>query len=221
MLDLESMCLDVHRDAGFDVPDHYRFDSDGLRFLAIERFDRQEGKPVPMESLFSIIATGDHQFRENADLLLDELGTVFERLHPITGLDESVPDQMYRRILMALLTGNGDLHLDNTSILGGVKGCGLSPVYDPAPMRAWPRHNIVSAIPFDPTRYEDHGEFFVNLGASFGLSIAQVKDCVVHALGATSDYVDRVRSMKNIPETQREQLTEIVLHERELLERRL
>ena len=219
MLDLESMCLDVHREAGFDVPDHYRFDSDGLRFLAIERFDRHEGKPVPMESLFSIIATGDHQFRENADLLLEELGTVFERLQPIAGLDKSTPEQMYRRILMALLTGNGDLHLDNTSILGGVKGCGLSPIYDPAPMRAWPRHDIVSAIPFDPTDYEDHGEYFVSLGASFGLSSRKVNDCLMHALDATSDYVGRVKNLKKIPDAQREQLIEIVQHERQLIKR--
>jgi serine/threonine-protein kinase HipA len=174
-----------------------------------------------MESLFSIIATGDHQLRENADLLLEELGTVFERMQPLTGLDKRVPEQMYRRILMALLTGNGDLHLDNTSIIGGVKECGLSPVYDPAPMRAWPRHNIVSAIPFDPTGHEDHGEYFVSLGASFGLSSKKVKDCLMHALDATADYVDRIKKLKKIPDAQRNQLVEIVMRERELLKRHL
>lgn len=43
LLDLESLCLDVHRAAGFDVPRSWRLDIDGLRLLAIERFDRDHG----------------------------------------------------------------------------------------------------------------------------------------------------------------------------------
>ena len=56
------------------MPAYHRYDDEGLHFLAVERFDRIEGRPIPMESLFSIIATGDHHFRETGDILLDELG---------------------------------------------------------------------------------------------------------------------------------------------------
>ena len=61
----------------------------------------------------------------------------------------------------------------------------------------------------------------MSLGTSFGLSTAQVRECVEYALDATSDYIDRVMGMKKVPETQREQLIEIVQNERELLDRYL
>ena len=155
-------------------PAYHRYDDDGLHFLAVERFDRVDGKPIPMESLFSVIATGNHHFRETGDILLDELGDILERLGQVATLKKDTGEQLYRRFLMALLTGNGDLHLDNISLLGGLPDCRLAPVYDPAPMRAWPRHNLISAIPFDPSEYEDHGAFFVDLGKSFGLAADKV-----------------------------------------------
>lgn len=217
LLDLEALCLDVHREAGFEVPVYHRYDNNGLRFIAVERFDRVDGKPVPMESLFSIIATGNHHFRETGDILLDELGGIFERLSQVAGLEKNSSEQLYRRILMALLTGNGDLHLDNIAILGGLSDCRLTPIYDPAPMRAWPRHNLVSAIPFDASEYEDHGAFFVALGSSFGLSSEAVQQCIFDALDATSSYAERVMQLDHLPALQREQLVEIVEKERLLL----
>ena len=49
LLDLEALCLDIHREAGFEVPAWDRYDDDGLHFLAVERFDRVDGLPIPME----------------------------------------------------------------------------------------------------------------------------------------------------------------------------
>ncbi len=219
LLDLEALCLDVHRAAGFVVPDHYRYDDDGLRFLAVKRFDRVDGQPVPMESLFSVIATGDHFFRETGDILLDELGDILSRLGQVANLAEDTGEQLYRRILMALLTGNGDLHLDNIALLGGLDDCRLAPIYDPAPMRTWPRHNLVSAIPFDPSGYQDHGAFFVDLGTSFRLSGDKVQQCIQDALDATSSYADRVMELDRVPLQQRRQLIEIAREERRLLEK--
>jgi serine/threonine-protein kinase HipA len=219
LLDLERLCLDLHRQAGFDTPAARRFSDGELHFLAIERFDRDQGLPVPMESLFSVIATGDHAFRETGDLLLDELGTIITRLGDVAALAPDTGEQFYLRLLMALLTGNGDMHLDNAALLGGVDDCRLAPVYDPAPMRAWPRHNLVSAIPFDAARYRDHGELFSTLGASFGLSRAQVRACLERTLEATAQYPEQLMALDRVPERQRRQLRELVLAERRLLER--
>jgi serine/threonine-protein kinase HipA len=219
LLDLEALCLDIHREAGFEVPAYHRYDDDGLQFLAVERFDRVDGKPIPMESLFSVIATGDHQFRETGDILLDEIGGILERLGQVARLEKDTGEQLYRRMLMALLTGNGDLHLDNIALLGGLSDCWLAPVYDPAPMRAWPRHNLISAIPFDPSEYADHGAFFVDLGRSFGLPVDKVQQCMHDALDATSSYVERVMKLERVPLRQRSQLVEIVQRERLLLEK--
>ena len=219
LLDLEALCLEVHREAGFETPAYHRFDDDRLHFLAVERFDRVDGKPVPMESLFSVIATGNHHFRETGDILLDELGGIFDHLGQVARLDKNAQEQLYRRILMALLTGNGDLHLDNIALLGGLAGCRLTPIYDPAPMRAWPRHNLVSAIPFDPSVYADHGVFFVELGKSFGLTAERVHHSILDALNATSSYVERVMELQRVPLQLRNQLVKIVQQERLLLEK--
>ena len=172
-----------------------------------------------MESLFSVIATGNHRFRETGDILLDELGGILERLGQVATLKKDTGEQLYRRFLMALLTGNGDLHLDNISLLGGLADCRLAPVYDPAPMRAWPRHNLVSAVPFDPSGYADHGAFYVDLGESFGLTADETARCIDAAFDATASYSERVMDLDRVPVQQRNQLVEIVRKERMLLER--
>ena len=86
-------------------------------------------------------------------------------------------------------------------------------------MRAWPRHNLVSAIPFDPSGYDDHGAFFVDLGKSFGLPADKVYECIHDAFDATSSYHERVMELDRVPLGQRSQLGEIVQEERLLLEK--
>jgi serine/threonine-protein kinase HipA len=166
-----------------------------------------------------VIATGDHRFRETGDILLDELGTVLARLGEVVNLAADTGEQLYLRILMALLTGNGDLHLDNIAVLGGVGDCRLAPVYDPAPMRAWPRHNLLSAIPFDAAGYADHAAFFAALGRSFGLSPARVGTCIEQTLDASANFSERLMELTRVPPQQRRQLRDIVEAERKLLAR--
>jgi serine/threonine-protein kinase HipA len=219
LLDLELLCLEVHRHAGFETPAALRFSDNDLHFLAIERFDQRDGLPLPMESLFSVIATGDHNFRSTGDILLDELGKVLTRLGEVVNLAADSGEQLYLRILMALLTGNGDLHLDNIALLGGVDDCRLTPVYDPAPMRAWPRHNLLSAIPFDAADYTDHGAYFSALGQAFGLTKSQVGHCLERTLAATAGFGDQLQALTRVPEAQRRHLRDIVESERRLIDR--
>ena len=86
-------------------------------------------------------------------------------------------------------------------------------------MRAWPRHNLVSAIPFDPSGYVDHGAFYVELGKSFGLSADRVRQCIHAAIDATATCAERIMELQRVPMQQRQQLVEIVQQERLLLER--
>lgn len=217
LLDLEALCLETHREAGFEVPQARRFDKEGLRMLAIERFDRADGAVLPMESLFSIIAMGNHGFRETGDILLDEIPGVLSVLGEVANLRPGTGENLYRRMLMALLTGNGDMHLDNIALIGGVSDCRLSSVYDPAPMRAWPRHNLVSAIPFDPTDYPSHGAFFVALGRAFALPRHAIRRCIQETLEATASYPRKVLSLSSVPKPQREALSRISTSERKML----
>jgi serine/threonine-protein kinase HipA len=139
----------------------------------------------------------------------------------VVNLAADSAEQLYLRILMALVTGNGDLHLDNIALLGGVADCRLTPVYDPAPMRAWPRHNLVSAIPFDPSGYADHGEFFVELGSAFGLSSREIERGLRRVLDASAEFPERLMALHRVPQQQRRQLRTIVMAERALLEKQL
>ncbi|MDD3449209.1 MAG: HipA domain-containing protein, partial [Gammaproteobacteria bacterium] len=130
---LEALCLDLHREAAFEVPRHWRGTQDGLQLLAVERFDRtREGLPTPMESLFSVFATGSRDFNSNQDTDLAEVGGRIERLAAVVNLDvRAVQREIYRRLCFAVCTGNGDLHLQNLSLLGWPDKAKLAPVYDP------------------------------------------------------------------------------------------
>lgn len=218
VLDLEGVCLDIHEEAGFEVPWHRRYDDEDLHFLAVERFDiTEEGLPIPMEPLFSVIAMGDHDFKQTGDIFLDDLANIFDRLGEVLNLAKDSKELLYRRILMALLTGNGDLHLENISILGGINGCRLAPVYDPAPMRAWPKHNMISAIPYDAEEYPDSGAYFSKLGGIFGLTDTETQTCMAEAFDATKTYTKRVANLERVPKKQRNLLISVVKKERHLL----
>ena len=55
IIDLEALALDMHKEAGFDVPRYWKTSINGINALAIERFDRNEfNKPVFMERLYRL-----------------------------------------------------------------------------------------------------------------------------------------------------------------------
>ncbi|WP_293885727.1 HipA domain-containing protein, partial [Thiolapillus sp.] len=124
-------------------------------------------------------------------------------LAPDTGTD------LFQRFILAYLTGNGDLHLENLSLLGGKNGCRLAPVYDPAPMRAWARHDLVSAIGYDAQSYPDEASVFMELGGTLGLSRAEIDAVVEQALETTRDYAERVADCAVINDGQRQRLVTI------------
>lgn len=192
VLALEALCLDLHARAGFEVPRHWLREVDGLRVLAVERVDRDAaGRVLPMETLRSVIASGDRGFIANEDVAMDALPARFDRLGQICQLDvTAVKKAVYRRYLMALLTGNGDLHLENLSFVGGEGATRLAPVYDPAPMRAWPQHDTRSAIPIDFGTGETWPQALRRLGLAYGYTPADWRDTVETALADTAAYLD-------------------------------
>ncbi len=219
---LESLCLDLHREFGFSVPKHWVASVDGMQLLAIERFDRDAaGVPLPMESLYSVFATGDRQFNGNEDTDLEEVGTRLEKLSSVVNLDHrKARREMFHRFCLAFCTGNGDMHLENLSFLGGPDKVGLAPVYDPSPMRAWPQHNIRSAIPinFDGPNLAEN---FIRIGTAFGLSRKAAAEMLQETLDATASYMARVMELPNVPSTRMQLLVDILNKERGDLQREL
>jgi len=220
LMDLEGLCLDVHREAGFEVPRHWRVNIDDMQLLAIERFDRTpSGAPIPFESLMSVFAAGSKRIQTSQDVLWTEVGENVAKLGQVSNLDVRATQQtLFRRLAYALMTGNGDMHLDNIGLLGGKRDLALSPVYDPAPMRAWSRHNMRMSIPIE---FDHETSVYAQIAATataFGMTEKQGREFLLDAAEKTKDYCERVMALKNVPEERRLSLVGQVQREREELE---
>ena len=228
IIELEMLALEMHREAGFDVPRYWSCFFKGMPALAIERFDRdQNNTPLCSETLYSILASGiplNNHYDYRYDLIAQAID-----VSPVEFVSNTADakQHLFKRLLMALLTGNGDLHLENLSITcsNGIKG--FSKIYDPAPMRAYAQHDMLSVMPFgDYGETPDDSDSPVNLKQAIkrfakncGLSKSQRKDIINDALSKTSEFSFRVGELKTVPDENKERLikqTEMV--RRKLLE---
>lgn len=223
LMELEALCLDVHRENGFEVPRSWRADVDGLSLLAIERFDRPgHGKQLPFESFMNVLAAGSRNIQSSQDVLWTELGGYVSRLGQLSNLDvRMAQEQLFRRLAYALMTGNGDMHLDNIGLLGSKRSLQLAPVYDPAPMRAWSRHNMRMSIPIEFEEGKQVYEQIALTAKAFGMTAKQGHEILIEAAEATRDYPDRVMSLTAVPEERRAELVKQVQKERGMLARAL
>ncbi len=219
IIELEMLALEIHREAGFDVPRYWPCFFKGMPALAIERFDRdQNNLPLYSETLYSILASGapiKHHYDYRYDLIARAIDV--SPLELVSNTSEAKV-HLFNRLLMAILTGNGDLHLENLSITSshGVKA--FSRVYDPAPMRAYAQHDMLSVMPFG-----DYGETPADSGSDVdepiglkqaiqrfakncGLSRTKTEQAISGALEATSTFSQRVSELKTVPEENRERL---------------
>jgi serine/threonine-protein kinase HipA len=216
---LEALAYDVHEELGFQVPRRWQHSATGLRALAVERFDRtREGLPIPYEGLLTIFAGGSTQVTATSDLELHEVAAWIRRLATLCAIDVNAAlTEIFRRLAVALMTGSGDLHLENLGLLGGFAGARLAPVFDPAPMRAWQRHDIQMAIPIDFKPDAPVYRQIAQQGMAFGLTEAGALDVLRQVRDATRDYCARVRASRDVPDERKERLVRVVGRERELL----
>jgi serine/threonine-protein kinase HipA len=220
LVELEALALDVHREAGFSVPRHWVVEFNGVPALAVERFDRDSNKnPLFTESLYSVLASGDARITHNYSYSYDEVGRAIDR-SPIDFVTDrtAAKRHLLARLLMALLTGNGDLHLENLSIVGMEGALAFSPVYDPTPMRAYSIHNMLSVMPFggygetDEASGETTGlaAAVQKLAKNLGIPPATLEEMTGKVLQATEHYAERLRALASLPEANRENLVSIV-----------
>lgn len=207
---LEAMALDIHKQLGFDVPRYWRTHVDGMELIAIERFDRtDDGCPIPMESFFSVMASGAADIQSATGTEMERVGNMLETLPRIANINASkAQHEVYRRFITAIFTGNGDLHLENLAFLGGNDETKVSPVYDPAPMRAWPRHNLLSAIPF--VIKDNLLDSLITLGDSFNLSDNDAKEIIFEIKNKTLSFANQIRDEEHIPENTRTHLCNVL-----------
>jgi serine/threonine-protein kinase HipA len=215
IIELEALALDMHREAGFEVPRFWRCNFKDMPALAVERFDRDTNNaPVFTESLYSILASGaplaDH-YSYRYDFIAQAIDTSAVSM-ATQRTDAKL--HLFKRFLMSILTGNGDMHLENLSIIetGGVRS--FTPVYDPTPMRAYSQHDMLSVMPFGEYGEipEGHSEPVVfndainRFAKACGLSKPQRLDTVNTMLEVTRSFEARVAALATVPDENRERL---------------
>jgi serine/threonine-protein kinase HipA len=215
IVELEMLTLEMHREAGFDVPRYWPCVFKGMPALAIERFDRdQNNTPLCSETLYSILASGiplNNHYDYRYDLIAQAID-----LSPVELVSDTVEAKLhlFKRLLMSLLTGNGDLHLENLSITCNNDIKDFSRIYDPAPMRAYAQHDMLSVMPFgeygetpdgsnEPVTLKLAVERFAK---SCGLNKTQTEEIMNNYLSKTSEFSNRVGELKTVPDENKERL---------------
>lgn len=226
IIELEMLTLEIHREAGFDVPRYWPCFFKGMPALAIERFDRdQNNTPLCSETLYSILASGiplNNHFDYRYELIAQAID-----LSPVEFVSNTSDAKLhlFKRLLMALLTGNGDLHLENLSVTCCSDTKGFSKIYDPAPMRAYAQHDMLSVMPFGeygetpddsdkPIALKQAVERFAK---SCGLSKTQYQQVLADSLAITRSFCSRLAELNTVPDENKERLIKQIASVREKL----
>ncbi len=218
IVELEALALDLHREAGFDVPRHWTTEINGMPAIAVERYDRDaSNRPLFTETLYSVLATGDSRITHHYSSSYDAIGHAIDR-SPIPIVSEPMQAKLHllKRLLMSFATGNGDLHLENLSLIQCGEHICFSPVYDPTPMRAYSRHDMLSVMPFG-----NYGELDANdspidfnsavlrLSKNLGVNRNALNEMLEDVLQVTADYEQRVQALSSLPDENKTHLSDI------------
>jgi len=217
IIELEALALDIHKEAGFEVPRYWTSCINGLPVIAVDRFDRdQYHNPVFTESLYSVLASGDRDVTHHYSYSYDKIGQAIDK-SPIDLVANRMlaKEHLFKRLILSFLTGNGDLHLENLSIIKTQDTFAFTPVYDPTPMRAYPIHNMLSVMPFGnygelisgqshPTGLQ---QAIKNLASHLRIKKAVTKKIVSDSLNVTADYIERLNALATLPDENKNNLS--------------
>ncbi|MGE5241106.1 MAG: type II toxin-antitoxin system HipA family toxin, partial [Bacteroidota bacterium] len=216
---LEALTLDIHREAGFEVPRHWTTVINGIPAIAIERYDRTaQGRPIFTESLYSIMAIGDKRVTHHYSSSYDDIGRAIDASPlPIFTEPQQAKKYLLKRLLLAFATGNGDLHLENLAVIRRDGKVIFSPVYDPTPMRAYSRHDLLTVMPFGGYGdVDEHDrpihlvEAIRRLAKTLAISKASLHGMIEEVLSVTGKYLDRANAIEELPEPNKLQLKKVV-----------
>ncbi len=128
-------------------------------------------------------------------------------------------------LIMSFATGNGDLHLENISLFYRDGASAFSPVYDPTPMRAYSRHDMLSVMPFgnygelgskdEPVGFEDA---LHQLAKNLGFRRNTLQQLISEVLDVTASYPQRIRQLQTLPPENQEHLARVTTTMRDKLD---
>lgn len=221
IVELETLGLQIHREAGFEVPRFWPVTVKGLNALAIERFDRTEdARPVFIETVHSTLASGAPQdVSHHYSVSYDRIGAALDSTR-IKLVDDrkAAKRYLFERLVLALLTGNGDLHLQNLSFIKRDGVLSFSPVYDPVPMRAYSIHNALTP---QGMSFGDYGDYIdtdepvglaratERFARNLGITKKNMLASLERLLSVTEDYPRRVDALRTLPADYKKRLIEV------------
>lgn len=219
IIELEALGLAMHKDAGFEVPRYWPVRVNELNVIAIERFDRIEnGGTVFMESIYSILASGNEKVTNHYSTTYDHIGKAIDNPYVQLVSDRKQAKlHLLERLIMSMLTGNGDLHLENLSIYEREGRLAFTPVYDPVPMRAYSIHNALfpSGMGFGDYAEEVDDEIinfntaYLRFSKNLGISKNTMLNSVERLLKATDDYDKRIDALEMLPPENKTRLIDV------------
>ena len=219
IIELEELGLAIHQDAGFEVPEHWPVKVKGLQALAIKRFDRSaNGSTVFMESLYSVLASGSGKITSNYSTTYDHIGQAID--NPVIQLltdRKAAKTHLLKRLILAMLTGNGDLHLENLSIIEDKGKLCFSPVYDPVPMRAYSIHNalVPPGMGFGDygdvinDKFIDFETAMIRFSKNLGINKTALLNIIEPLLRVSDDYDKKINALKTLPKDNKNNLIKI------------
>jgi serine/threonine-protein kinase HipA len=215
IIELEQLGLEIHKQAGFEIPRHWNVEINGIKGLAVERFDRSSNhKPLFMESVYSVLASGNNKITNHYSTSYETIGKAINNTKiDIVKNKKLAKEELFKRLTLAILTGNGDLHLENLSFLEKNNTLSFSPVYDPTPMRAYSRHNML--VPNEMT-FGNYGEVklneaLINFSRVLSLKLNKVYSILENEIKVLKNYDEKIGNLKYLPDINKENLINIHL----------
>lgn len=174
------------RTAGFDVPESRVIGRSELPDLpglsdavetayAVRRFDRHEGSRIHQEDFAQVLGWPP----ENKEgLTYDQLAKLVAELMPGSGCEEFV-----RRLVLMLVSGNGDAHLKNWSLLYPDRvRARWTPLYDQVSTIAWGDNTIAMKLAGDVYFGQVGRRQLLRLAGPLRLAVARVETLIDETL---------------------------------------
>ena len=120
----ENLCMTIAALLGINVPAHGLITlKDKTNAYIVKRYDRNKKKKIHQENFFQILGKKD-KYKGS----YEEIGKKLKEISAVPGLDVQL---FYERVMFDFLTGNGDSHLKNFSVIYSETGAiRLAPAYD-------------------------------------------------------------------------------------------
>jgi serine/threonine-protein kinase HipA len=180
----EKLELNLAGKAGLNVAPSELIGVSGRNVLLVDRFERNQGRRIGFTSALTMLEASERDQRsylEIAEVIQTKSNTVNSDL-----------EQLYRRIVFSILTGNTDDHLRNHGFVRAGRAWTLSPAYDINPNPDSPGR-LSTTIDLDSA--EASIDVALSVAEDFRLSPSQARSIVLEVEAATRGWRQEAQAL--------------------------